>query len=216
MFGVCSISRSWIDVLIFYVLLLWVMYATDWLMGFRDGSDSECAPNFVKTSEKVRRRPSQWLDKSLENKAWAVYGKSKLTETEKDETGEQQSQEHAHNFLWYQGYCWIAIVFLEKDANFMDHIYWSRVLKIPFRAKNNSFIQQQHSIGNGWRRCIPLQQLFTECFSTFVIQGRLEMLHVRRKNTWPYSHPHYRSLGNLLTSGQPPSTSTRAGVSKLF
>jgi hypothetical protein len=26
-------------------------------------------------------------------------GKSKLTETEKRETGEEQSQEHAHNFL---------------------------------------------------------------------------------------------------------------------
>jgi hypothetical protein len=31
--------------------------------------------------------------------------KSKLTKTEKGKTGEQQSQEHAHRFLWHQGNC---------------------------------------------------------------------------------------------------------------
>jgi hypothetical protein len=42
-------------------------------MQFRDGFDSVCAS--------------------------ATYGKSKLTETEKGETGEEESQEHAHLFF---------------------------------------------------------------------------------------------------------------------
>jgi hypothetical protein len=40
-----------------------------------------------------------WLDKCSGKKAWAVHGKSKLTETEKGETGE----EHAQNFFNVKG-----------------------------------------------------------------------------------------------------------------
>jgi hypothetical protein len=60
---------------------------------------------FCVISEIVQHRPWQWLDKLLEKKAWAIHRKSKLTETKKGETGEQQSQEHTHHFLWYQGDC---------------------------------------------------------------------------------------------------------------
>jgi hypothetical protein len=35
--------------------------------------------------------------------AWAVQGKSKLTETKKDEPDEEQSEERAHNFLLHSG-----------------------------------------------------------------------------------------------------------------
>jgi hypothetical protein len=66
-------------------------------MRFRDGSDEGTASNFVRISEKVWRRPWQWLGKCSGKKAWAV-----LTETGKGETDEVQSQEHAHYFLWHQ------------------------------------------------------------------------------------------------------------------
>jgi hypothetical protein len=39
-------------------------------------------------------RQEFWVKKAL-----AVNGKSKLTETENGETGEEQSLEHAHHFL---------------------------------------------------------------------------------------------------------------------
>jgi hypothetical protein len=44
-------------------------------MRFRYGCDSECAWDFVQMSEKVRRRPWQWLDKRPGQKAWAVHGR---------------------------------------------------------------------------------------------------------------------------------------------
>jgi hypothetical protein len=78
--------------------LIWIVSG---LMRFRDVSDKGTESNFVQVSEKVRRRPWQWLDKRPEKKAWSVHGKSKLTETEKGETGGEQSQEHA-NFHWHK------------------------------------------------------------------------------------------------------------------
>jgi hypothetical protein len=74
-------------------------------MWFRDGSDKGTASNVVQILENVRRSPWQWLDKCSVSNAWAVRAKSKLTETEKDETGEEQYQMHAHHFLWHQGDC---------------------------------------------------------------------------------------------------------------
>jgi hypothetical protein len=48
--------------------------------------------------EKVQQRPWRWLDKISGMKVGAVvHRKSKLTKTEKGETGEEQSQEHDHH-----------------------------------------------------------------------------------------------------------------------
>jgi hypothetical protein len=52
-------------------------------MLFRDRFDKRTAPNFVRMWEKVRLRPWQCLYKRSGKKAWAVHGKSELTETEK-------------------------------------------------------------------------------------------------------------------------------------
>jgi hypothetical protein len=80
--SVYKISHSWVDVLIFLVLLFWVFFLPG-LMRFRDGSDSKCASHFVQILEKVRQRPWQWWDKHSGKGAWAVHGKYKLTETQK-------------------------------------------------------------------------------------------------------------------------------------
>jgi hypothetical protein len=72
---------------------------------FCDGPHKGTASNVVKMSGKVQRRPSQWLDKRSGKKARALNVKSKFTDTEKGKTGEEQSQEHTHNFLRNQGYC---------------------------------------------------------------------------------------------------------------
>jgi hypothetical protein len=39
------------------------------------------------------------IRQALGEECISVHGKSKLTETEKDEIGEEQDQEHVHNFL---------------------------------------------------------------------------------------------------------------------
>jgi hypothetical protein len=49
-----KISCSWVDVLIFYALLFGVLYR---LMRFRDGSDSQCASDFVQIFEKCDGDP---------------------------------------------------------------------------------------------------------------------------------------------------------------
>jgi hypothetical protein len=64
------------------------------LMRSRDGAYKGTS-HFVQISEKVRRKPWQWLDKRLGKKAWAVHGKCKHTETEEGEKGEERSQKHA-------------------------------------------------------------------------------------------------------------------------
>jgi hypothetical protein len=84
---------------------IWIVYA----MRFRDGSDKFCTRLGTSVTE-----PVQWLDKCLAKKAWAIHRKSKLTETEKGETGE----EHAHNFLWNQGDCSQKSILAGQTVNF--------------------------------------------------------------------------------------------------
>jgi hypothetical protein len=56
----------------------------------------------------------------------SVHGKSKIAETEKFETGEEQSQEHAHNFFYIKGIAHKEFVLAGQTVSSVYHcdILW--------------------------------------------------------------------------------------------
>jgi hypothetical protein len=81
------------------------------LIWFPDGSYKGTASDFVQISEKVWHRPWQWLHKHLGKKALAVHGclngMLSSRQTERGETGEKQSQEHAqHRSMFTKNSSW--------------------------------------------------------------------------------------------------------------
>jgi hypothetical protein len=87
---VYNISSGWVDVLIF--LHYFICSRVSGLMQLYDGPGKGTASDFVKVSGKVVKQ--EFGDESI-----AVHGKSKLTDTGKGKTNEEQSQEHALNFV---------------------------------------------------------------------------------------------------------------------
>jgi hypothetical protein len=67
-------------------------------MRFGEGSNKGTASHFVQISEKLLRGPWQLLNKRSRKKALTVYGKSKLTETEKEETNEEKRSRACSSF----------------------------------------------------------------------------------------------------------------------
>jgi hypothetical protein len=96
-----KISSSWVDVVIMsFYLESWIWpEAISWWIWQR------VCTKFCANLGKCETETWQWLDKNSGKNAWAVHGKSKLTATKKDETGEDQSVEHVHHFLWDLGDC---------------------------------------------------------------------------------------------------------------
>jgi hypothetical protein len=88
------ISRSWAEMLTFYVLLFGFVYLAWYFAMDRTKEQSD----FVQIARKLPRIPWQWLDKRLEKKAWAYTKSADSAILEKGETVEEQSQEHAHYF----------------------------------------------------------------------------------------------------------------------
>jgi hypothetical protein len=72
------------------------------LMRFRDGSHKGTASDFGEISEKVRRRPWQWLDEHSRKEAWGCTRvfewHARFRADRKGEICEEQGQEHAHIF----------------------------------------------------------------------------------------------------------------------
>jgi hypothetical protein len=80
--SVCTISRNWVDVLIFYVLR------------FRDGFKSKCASDFAQISENVGQTHT------MIRQAFREESVSRVFERHIPGSGQMKSrQEHAHHIL---------------------------------------------------------------------------------------------------------------------
>jgi hypothetical protein len=91
------------ELLIINILLFGVVYQA-WYDFVMDSTDN-VHQILCKSRKKVQRRSWELLDERSGKEAWAIHLTSKLTEAEKGETVEEQSQEHAHNFVWHQKDC---------------------------------------------------------------------------------------------------------------
>jgi hypothetical protein len=95
-----KISRSQVDMLIFYILLFGVVYlaSCDFWQLIRSSSMSTSARSFVTSFPTMQ--PScpghhQWQELDLRLGPW---DKAVISQR----IGEQQSQEHAHHFIWHR------------------------------------------------------------------------------------------------------------------
>jgi hypothetical protein len=163
-------------------------------MRFRDVSYSECASNFVQTSDKVRRIPRQQLDKRC------VHRKSSLIDTEKFETTEEQSQDHAHQLVW------------NKD----DRLQWksnSQCRVLLWRFTVNVWKCAKASLRNFDNErtdyCITTMQSLTLLLSPRVFdQKQQDFLYPHKTNslTWPHAtffserQPFYQNWSDYAES----------------
>jgi hypothetical protein len=100
-------SCTWVDLLIFIARLFRVMYLSwcDFRQLIRSSSVSASARSFVRSPPTMQPFYQGYHWWPWDKATLFPMEKSKITETEKGETGEEQSQEHAHRFLWLQCDC---------------------------------------------------------------------------------------------------------------
>lgn len=110
-----KIPRSWMKVLIFFVILSWDVYLA-WC-NFTMDPTAKAHTILKQISEKAWWKCWQWLDKRSRKEAWPVHGcldgKLQSYRHRKSEAGEKQSQEHNDIFfitrsLFTKNSCWQA------------------------------------------------------------------------------------------------------------
>jgi hypothetical protein len=125
------------------------------LTRFCDVSDKRTASNFAQISERVWQKPWQWLDKCLGKKAWAIQGcLNGILDTEqmeRGETGQEQSLEHAHHFLWHQDHSQWIRPDRPKSIPYTTVIFYSNCVKMwegfapNFGDKQNWLLHQDNA-----------------------------------------------------------------------
>jgi hypothetical protein len=81
-------------------------------------------------------------------KVWALHEKSKLTETKKGEKGEEQREEHVHNFLWHQGDCSLII----RPGQTVNWAYYCDILRQMSENSPQTLVTKELTVA--WQRTI--------------------------------------------------------------
>jgi hypothetical protein len=154
---VYKISHGWVDVLIFTSFYLEPDAISLWIR-------QRVCINFVQISEKVRRRPWEWLDEHSGKKVWAVYVKLKLAETERDETGEEGRQWHVYRFVRHRKF-----VLAHQTVNFTYYCdVLRRLCETVWRLRLELWQQKNCS-------CITITRRLSLPFSSWISSNKINM-----------------------------------------